>query len=61
MPDPFTPRDVYLKHWACLSKPEEVKEAVRLLVDLDWVREERLETAGAPNTQYYVNPKIKLR
>lgn len=53
---PFVPRDVYLKHWACLSRPEEVHEAVRLLCDLDWLREERQETRGAPKTLYWINP-----
>lgn len=57
VPDPFTPRDVYLKHWACLSKPEEVHEAARLLADLDYLREERQETGGRPKALYWINPK----
>ena len=57
--DPFTRRDVYLKHWACLSKPEEALEATRLLCDLDWLREERQETGGAPKTLYWINPKAR--
>ena len=59
VPDPFVPRDVYLKHWAYLSTPEETYHAVRLLTDLDWLQEERLETGGRPKLQYWINPKAK--
>jgi putative DNA primase/helicase len=59
VPDPFKPREIYLKHWAYLSKPEEAHEAIRLLCDLDYLREERLDTGGRPLTQYWVNPKAR--
>jgi len=59
IPNPFARREVYLKHWACLSKPHEVHEAVRLLCDLDWLREERRDTGGAPKTLYHINPKAR--
>jgi putative DNA primase/helicase len=54
---PFVPRDVYLKHWACLSKPEEVHEAVRLLCDLDYLRKEEQATGGRPRGTIWINPK----
>ena len=60
VPDPFVRRDVYLKHWAHLSTPEETHQAVRLLVDLDCLREERQETGGAPKTLYRINPKVRV-
>lgn len=59
VPDPFGPRDVYLKHWAYLSKPEEVHEAARLLCDLDCLREDRIDTGGRPKALYSVNPKAR--
>lgn len=59
VPDPFGPRNVYLKHWAYLSNPEEVHQAVRLLGDLDYLREERQETGGRPKALYWINPKAR--
>lgn len=60
VPDPFTRRDVYLKHWACLATREEVADAARLLVDLDWLREKVMDdTGGRPKTLYHVNPKAR--
>lgn len=59
VPDPFAPRDVYLKHWAYLSTPEAAHEAVRLLCDLDYLREDRIETKGRPRVEIYINPKAR--
>ena len=58
--NPFVPRDVYLKHWACLSKPEEVHEAVQLLGDLDYLRKKEEQfTGGRPKGAIWINPKAK--
>ncbi len=57
--NPFVPRDVYLKHWVCLSKPEEVHEAVQLLCDLDYLRKEEQFTGGRPKGAIWINPKAK--
>ena len=57
--DPFTPRDVYLKHWANLSRPEEVHEAVRFLADLDYLRKEDQSTGGRPKAAIWINPKAR--
>ena len=59
VPNPFVPRDVYLKHWACLSRPEEVHEAVRLLADLDYLRREEQATGGRPKGLIWINPKVQ--
>lgn len=59
VPDPFTPRDVYIKHWAFLGTREETHEAVRLLCDLDYLREEKVSTPGRTRTDYYINPKAR--
>ena len=57
--NPFVPRDVYLKHWTCLSKREETHEAVRLLADLDYLRKEEKATGGRPKAAIWINPKVK--
>lgn len=59
VPDPFTPRDVYLKHWAYLGTPEATHEAVRLLCDLDYLREDRISTPGRTRIEYRINPKAR--
>ena len=59
VPDPFGPRDVYLKHWAYLSDSEDTHKAVRLLCDLDYLREDRIETGGRPKLEYRINPKAR--
>lgn len=59
VPDPFKAREVYLKHWAYLSNPEETHQAIGLLCDLDYLREERLDTQGRPTSLYRVNPKAR--
>lgn len=60
VPDPFTPRDVYLKHWAYLGTPEATHEAVRLLCDLDYLREDRISTPGRTRKDYSINPKARM-
>ena len=59
--NPFVPRDVYLKHWANLSKPEEVHDAVRFLCDLDYLRKEDQPTGGRPKVVIWINPKARAR
>ena len=57
--DPFVSRDVYLKHWTYLSNREDTNQAVRLLCDLDYLREYRIETGGRPKLEYRINPKAR--
>lgn len=57
VPDPFTPRDVYLKHWAYLGTPEATHEAVRLLCDLDYLQKDEISTPGRKRIEYRINPK----
>lgn len=54
----FRARDVYRNHWSGLSTKEDVQEAVGLLLELGWLREEREQTAGHPNKWLLVNPKV---
>ena len=60
VPNPFTARDVYLKHWTHLATPEATHKAVRMLCDMDYLRaiESRPGIAGGrPKFEYAVNPK----
>lgn len=57
--NPFTPRDVYLKHWANLSNPSQAHEAVRFLADLDYLRIEEHATGGRPKAAIWINPKAR--
>ena len=58
LPNPFTPREVNKKGWSALNTPEEVNEALSLLVDHGHLREERRQTGGRPSHVFHVNPKV---
>jgi putative DNA primase/helicase len=53
----FSSRDVWRPGWAMLSDREQVADALRLLVDLDWLRATRQETGGRTATVYDANPR----
>lgn len=57
--NPFTARDVYMKGWASLSKPDEVHEAVRYLADLEYLRKEEQSTGGRTRAAIWINPKAR--
>jgi len=57
--DPFTARDVYLKHWAGLSTAKDVAEPLDLLVALNWLRPILIQTGGRPTQHYFINPKVR--
>ena len=52
----FTARDVHQKHWANLSDRDQIKAALDLLVDLDWLAAITASTGGRPRTTYAINP-----
>jgi hypothetical protein len=56
--NPFTAREIYLKHWTGLASAKEVAEPLDLLVDLGWLRPIPVQRGGRPTQHYYVNPKI---
>jgi putative DNA primase/helicase len=53
----FSSRDVWRPGWAGLTDRELVVDALRLLVDYDWLSAARHETGGRPSTVYEVNPR----
>lgn len=61
LPDPFTARDVYRKHWAGLTLPKEVAAPLELLVDLQWIRPLVIQTGGRSTTHYQINPKVRVK
>jgi putative DNA primase/helicase len=57
LPQSFSSRDVWRPGWAQLTDRGQVRDALRLLVDLDWLGETRGQTGGRPSTVYTVNPR----
>jgi uncharacterized protein DUF3987 len=52
-------RDVYRKHWAKLSSPDEVKSACSVLEDFGWLRLETIKTDGRSTTKLRLHPTLK--
>lgn len=57
----FAARDVYMKNWSGLDKPDTVRKAAEVLADHGWVR--RVEPpigpdGGRPTARYVVNPGV---
>jgi putative DNA primase/helicase len=59
--DGFTLREIYRKHWAGLSEKESVEQAVDLLLDLNWLKEEVQDTGGRSKTLFRLNPKLPTK
>jgi putative DNA primase/helicase len=54
----FSSRDVWRPGWAMLSDSDQVADALRLLVDYEWLTTTtRTDTGGRPATIYSVNPR----
>jgi 2C-methyl-D-erythritol 2,4-cyclodiphosphate synthase len=57
----FSSRDVWRPGWAKLSDRDQVKEALQLLEDYNWIYREKIEaTGGRPRTVYHVNERAKI-
>lgn len=54
----FSLRDVYNKGWSGLSTRDEVKAAVEVLIDHDWLRGVEEQTFGRTRTVYRINPLV---
>jgi len=55
----FSSRDVWRPGWALLSDRQTVLDALALLVELGYLRQQVRETNGRPATVFIVNPKIE--
>jgi hypothetical protein len=57
--DGFSLRSVYMHNWSGLGTRDAAAEAVDVLIDAEWLREEKEQhTGGAPKTSYRINPAI---
>jgi hypothetical protein len=52
----FTERDVYRPGWSGLKDRDAISAALKLLVDYDWLRGEKVETGGRPSLVWWANP-----
>jgi putative DNA primase/helicase len=57
---PFGSRDVWRPGWSKLTDREAVDAGLRILVEYDWLGQQRVETPGRPATVYCLNPNAKL-
>ncbi|SMF95163.1 putative DNA primase/helicase [Methylomagnum ishizawai] len=57
LPGTFASWEVWRPGWALLSDREQVADALRLLVELDWLVCRQQETGGRPRGVYEVNPR----
>lgn len=58
--DGFSSRDVWRPNWTGLSDREIVNAALSYLVDMAWLTEERIQTAGRPSTVFRLSGRGKL-
>ncbi|MFT5323141.1 MAG: hypothetical protein ACI8P0_000987 [Planctomycetaceae bacterium] len=54
--DDFTLRDVYRSGWSRLSERSDAQAAVDLLIDHGWLHANKIDTGGAPKTEFRINP-----
>jgi putative DNA primase/helicase len=59
----FSVRSVYRNDWRGLGTPEEVRAALEILQDADWVRpqESAGKRTGRPPEVYLINPRLSVR
>ena len=57
--DAFTLRDIYRNHWSMLGDKPAVEMATGLLVELDWLRQQQVQTGGMPKLVFHINPKVR--
>ncbi|WP_171230959.1 hypothetical protein [Ruegeria sp. HKCCA6707] len=53
-------RDIYNRRRSGLTKSQQVKAALSVLIEADWLREIRAATGGSPSVDYAVNPKLEV-
>lgn len=61
--DGFTAREVQRKQWGALTGPQDVKQAIELLEDLQWIRAEHVppgDKGGRPSMRYAINPRLEV-
>jgi putative DNA primase/helicase len=56
----FRSHDVWRPQWSRLTDREAVSSGLKMLIEYDWLTQEKLPTAGRPQTVYRLNPRAKL-
>ncbi len=56
--DGFAIRDVYRNGWSALASRDDAKDAVELLIDLNWLHPVEVRTGGRTGTHHFINPRI---
>ena len=59
LPEPFTVRDIYRRGWAGLDR-DATRKAISVLVDLNHIAPERVDSGTKPQTVYHKNPKLNF-
>ena len=60
LPDTFTTRDVYRRHWSGLDSSDKARGALYQLKDYGWVRQTEAEDRnGRPSDGWQINPKVR--
>ena len=54
----FKVRDIQQRNRSGLASAKDVKAALGVLLDADWLREVRQDSGGRPSVSYAVNPKL---
>jgi len=52
---PFGSKDVWRPKWSRLTDQNQVREALQMLEDYNWIYSEKIETKGRPATMYHPN------
>jgi hypothetical protein len=53
----FRSHDVWRPQWSKLTDREAVGAGLKILIEYDWLTQEKVATAGRPQTLYRLNPK----
>jgi hypothetical protein len=57
--DGFTEREIYRRNWSNMQKGSRLSEALKLLVECDWLAARTGTNGGRPTTAYFINPKAR--
>ena len=59
LPDGFKARELYRKHWTGMSEPKDAGRVLDYLIDVGYLRQVEIMTAGRSTAVYLINPALK--